>query len=324
MPITTDPVYGTVDINSESHRVVLGGSTAGGSQSPHGLTYDADRFNTAGELEVSILAESTPPEDAEVSCSIRGESIFTGTITKAERRAGGYVHLIANDVVHDLKRATLSQSFQEADIQDIATAALDAVGASYSVDLPDETTSGEFSDERCDKIIEKCSDWGHAVWTVTEQNVLQLTQTVSAISSAYDLEHVIDAAPGERAMPYQSVQVEGTSPASRRGRPSMHLISSGSVVATVGEGDPTFRHQDSRIKTQSMADNAAQAIYDELQRQQATGPITLAGDARIRPYDTVTLPEHIDSGECLVSSVQHRLTARDGFRTTIQCGGVVS
>lgn len=323
MPITAEPVYGTVTVAGDEHRIVLGGSTPGQSESPHGLTYDIDRFNTAAELEVSILADDTPPEDATVSCSIQSETIFTGEVTEAQSRTG-HVHLIANDIALDLKRSTLTQTFEQATIAEIARAALDKAGAEYSINLPNETTSAEYTGKRCDKILEDVADWGRAVWVVDETNTVQLTQDVAGLSTTHALDQIIDAAPGERSMPYQSVQVEGSSPTSRRGRPSMHMISSGALTAEAGEGEPTYRHQDDRIKTQAMAENAAQAILDELKRQRATGPIKAVGDPSVRPYDTITLPEHIDTGEYLVTGLQHRITSRDGFRSTVQCGGIVS
>lgn len=327
MPIATDPVYGTVAVGGEPYQVVLGGSTAAGGSEPEGLTYDVDRFNTSAELEVDILAETPPQEDRVVSCSLQGETIFTGTVTKAEQRSG-YVHLIANDSVHELKRATLTQSFTEAEIREVAAAALGEVGfnlrSSAMIDLPPEKTSAEFTEERCDKVLEDVSDWGNGVWGVDTENAVYLTQSINERSTSHDLEYIIDAAPGERAMPYQSVRVEGTSPASRQGRRAIQLISSQSVSATAGEGEPTFSHQDSRIKTQAMAENAAEAILAELKRQRGTGTIKVAGNPSLRPYDTITLPPSIDETEYLVSGVQHRITNRDGFRTTIKCGGVVS
>ncbi|MFC7323252.1 hypothetical protein ACFQMF_01530 [Halorubrum rutilum] len=327
MPIATEPVYGSVSVGGETYRIVLGGETPAGSTSPDGLTYDIDRFNTSAELEADILMETPPTEDRIVSCSLQGETIFTGSVTKAEQRSG-FVHLIANDVVHELKRATLTQSFTEADIATIAKAALGAADfnarSSAMIDLPAETTSAEFSEERCDKILEDVSDWGNAVWGVDTADSVYLTQLIGARTTRHELEQVVDAAPGERTMPYQSVRVEGASPASRKGQQSMHLVASESVRATAGDGEPQFTHQDSRIKTKAMAENAAEAILTELKRQRGTGTITVAGDPTIRPYDTVSPLDTIDTGEYLVSGIQHRITSQDGFRTTIQCGGVVS
>ena len=326
MPIATQPVYGSVSIGSDTHRIVLGGDTPGNADGPDGLTYDVDRYNTSAELEVDILADTPPAEERAVTCSIQGETVFTGTVTKSEQRTE-FVHLIANDVVHDLKRATLTQSFTEADIATVAEAALGQASINArqtaAIDLPAATTSAEFSEERCDKVLEDVSDWGNAVWGVDATNTVYLTASIDERTTRHDLEYIIDAAPGERTMPYQSVRVEGASPASRKGRSSMHLVASESISATAGEGDPQFSHQDSRIKTTAMAENAAQAIHTELQRQRGTGTITTVGNPLIQPYDTVSPPDHIAADEYLVSGVQHRITSRDGFRTTIQCGGLV-
>lgn len=327
MPIATEPVYGSVSVGGDTHRIVLGGETPDGSTSPDGLTYDIDRFNTSAELEADIHADTPPPEGQSVTCSLQGETFFTGTVTTSEKRAG-FVHIIANDIVHTLKRATLTQSFTQANIATIAEAALEQASVNArttaAIDLPAETTSAEFSEERCDKVIEDVSDWGNAVWGVDTANSVYLTQSIGERTTRHELEYVVDAAPGERTMPYQSVRVEGASPASRKGRQSMHLVASESVRATAGDGEPQFTHQDSRIKTKAMAENAAEAILTELKRQRGTGTITVAGDPSIRPYDTVSPFDTIDTGEYLVSGIRHRITSQDGFRTTIQCGGVVS
>lgn len=322
MPDDVIPVYGAVEIGGEQHQVVLDGGGGGqGSESPHGLTLDVDRFNTSAELEVSVLADP-PASGTDVSCSLQGETVFTGTVTKAEGRSG-WVHVVANDVAHELKRASLTQSFQQAPIEDIATAALEEVDADNAIDLPLERTSAEFSDERCDRILEQCATWGNGVWWVDTQNTVHLTQDIAAASTQHEAAHVIDAAPGERSMPYQSVKVIGASPASSKGVGSMHLISSESVTATAGTGEPTYEHEDDRIKTQAMANNAAQKILDELRRQRAGGPVTIVGEPALTTFDTLTLPPAISTQEYLVSGIQHRVTSQDGFRTTVQCSGAV-
>lgn len=321
VPQDVIPVYGTVAIDGTRHQIVLGGGGED-SASPHGLTYDVDRFNTSAELEVSVLGDEAPPSGTPVACQIQDDRIFSGTVTKAEAHAG-WVHIVANDVVHELKRASLTQSFQQAPIEDIATAALEEVGADYAVDLPPEQTSAEFSDERCDRVLEQCATWGNGVWLVDTDDTVRLTQDIASTSTRRRADYVIDAAPGERSMPYQSVRVEGASPASSRGTASMHLLSSESVVATAGDGEPTYRHEDDRVKTQAMAENAAQQILKELRRQRAGGPVTIVGDGTLRPFDTLELPSSISEQAYLISGIQHRITNREGFRTTVQCSGTV-
>ncbi|GGM64162.1 hypothetical protein J2752_000466 [Halarchaeum rubridurum] len=318
------PIYGAADVGGETAPIVLGGESLPGTQSPYGLTLTQDRWNTSAELEVSLLQDTKPETGSRITCSVTGERIFTGTISSAESRSGWY-HVIAHDPIYELKRTTLTQSFQQATLVDIAARALEEAGVDdVSISLPVERTSVEFTGTRCDRVLEKVATWGGGVWYVAADGTVHVTTTIAEMSTAHDESAVVDAAPGDRSMPYQSVRVTGASPASQKGADAMCLISSESLVATAGDGTPRFDYHDDGIRTQAMAENAAQSILEELKRQRATGSITLPGRASIRPFDTLSVPDAIDTQTYLVSGITHRLTSQDGFRTTVTCGGVLA
>jgi hypothetical protein len=288
-----------------------------------------DKKNTAAQLTVKGLIDTTPSEGSEVTASLMGEDVFTGTIADPNEMGDGRTKIKAFDGVRDLKKNSLTQTFESAQIEQIAVAAAEAAGLDYTIDLPSETTSAEYSDKRCDEIIEKMADIGSAIWFVDASGLLTVTQDVAAETDRHQLEYVLDHSTGAATPPYQSVRVEGASPTSEGGegrsggRESSHLISSGVITATAGEGDPTYRYKDNDIRTEQQAQNVADSVLRKLKSQQKSGWIKIVGDASIRPYDTVTMPDHLGGAQFLVAGVEHTLGVKSGFKTKIRVGAPI-
>lgn len=288
-----------------------------------------DKKNTAAQLTVKGLIETTPSEGSEVTASLMEEEVFTGTVADPNEMGDGRTKIKAFDGVRDLKKNSLTQTFESAQIEQIAVAAAQAAGLDYVIDLPDETTSAEYSDKRCDEIIEKMADIGSAIWFVDAGGLLTVTQDVAAETDRHQLEYVLDHSAGAATPPYQSVRVEGASPTSEGGegrsggRSSSHLISSGVITATAGEGEPTYRYKDNDIRTEQQAQNVADSVLRKLKSQQKSGWIKIVGDASIRPYDTVTMPDHLGGAQYLVAGVEHTLGVKSGFKTKMRVGAPI-
>lgn len=326
MPLDSEQVYGIARIGSATVPLVVGGSSgqSSGSDQKLRLSYIVDRYNTSAKLKTPVLTQRSFDEGDELTVDLQDETIFTGAVESSEDGLGDRVHLTAYDAADKLKGATLTQSFDTASIGTIATAALDAAGVgNYRVNVPNERTSPDFDNERCDKVLERCAKWADGVWFVTVDNEVVLTQDIAGESFDHELEHVIDATPGVTTPPYQSVLVIGTAPASKTGQETMHMLSSEAIIATAGDGSPRYRYEDAGIRTQKLADNVAQNILRELERQRRGGTITIVGEPSIRPWDTVTLPAAQGGGTYLVSGVEHSISSRKGFKTTITVGRAV-
>lgn len=288
-----------------------------------------DKQNTAAELAVKGLIDTTPAEGSSVTASLMGETVFAGTVADANEMGDGRTKITAFDVVRDLKKNSLTQTFDSAQIEQIAVAACQAAGIDYSIDLPNETTSAEYSDKRCDEIVDKMADIGRAVWVVEPDRGLVVTQDVASITESHELEYVLDHSAGAATPPYQSVRVQGASPTSEGGsgrsggRSSSHLISSSAITATAGEGEPTYQYKDNDIRTQQQAQNVADSVLRKLKSQQKSGWIKIVGDASITPYDTVTMPDSLGGTQYLVAGVEHTLGVKDGFKTKLTVGAPI-
>lgn len=293
------------------------------------LEITVDRQNTAAQLTAQGLIDEAPDSDTELEVSILGERVFTGSLTDPQTAGDGRTTLKAYDAARDLKRATLTQTFEEARLNSIAAAAFASARVDYNLDLDESRTSAEYTDERCDKIVQKVADLGKGVWVVDPTNTIQITDDIGQLSTSHQLESVIDVSAGKATSAYQSVQVWGASPASAGagdrtgGRQAMHLLASEPVSASVGIDDPTYTYVDDDIRTEEQAQNVADRIYLELKTQQKGGWIDIVGDPTIRPYDTVQLPEQLGGETYLVSGVTHRLGVDNGFTTRIECGGLI-
>lgn len=327
MPLATEEMYGTVGIQGEEYRIVAGGSSGsagGGTELDTGLTYKSDRYNTAGLLKVTVLSDVEVPESVPIDVSIRGTTMFTGTIRTSREGISDRVRIEAYDAVADLKRNTLTKSYERASITTITEDALAAAGVSGKVELPPVRVSPELDNVRCDKVLKKVARWGDAAWWVDATNTVVVTENITGETGSWDLDYIRDASPGKRTPAYQSVRVTGASAVSRRGLGYRYLISSQPIIATAGSGEPTYEFHDNDIQTREQAKNVAKAIKKRLDAQQKAGWVELVGREAIRPFDDVTMPADLGSEAYLVSSIEHTIDDRDGFVTRLNLGGLIS
>jgi len=320
-------VYGKATIAGSDYPLVLGGSTPSGVESSEtGVKVETDRYNKAAVAKATILSESELPEDVDVEVSIRGTPIFSGTVQKSKNGTGDRWRFTAFDSIYDLKRNSLWPSYDQQKFSAIANDALATAGVDGEVDLSgaaDARISIEFEETRCDKVVEKVAKWSSGAWWVTADGPVVVTDDIASRTETRDLAWVRDASPGKETPAYQSVRVKGSTPVSRRGVPYRHMISSSPVVATAGEGEPTFHYSDNDIQTQSMAQNTADKLLQRLQAQQKGGWVEVVGREDVRPFDTVVMPESQGGEEYLVSEVKHTLDDSDGFVTKLTLGGLI-
>lgn len=326
MPVATEEVYGHVSVQGEDYRIVTGGSSGrgGGTETETGLTYKTDRYNTAAKMAVTVLSEEEIGESIPVEVSIRGTTLFSGTIRNSKEGISDRVRIEAYDAVADLKRNTLTASYDRADIATIAQDALDQAGVAGAIDLPTVRVSPEFDGLRCDKVLKKVARWGDAAWWTTAENVVVVTGNIAGETESYDLDYIRDASPGKRTPAYQSVRVIGSSAVSRRGLGYRYLLSSQPIIATAGTGDPVFEFRDNDTQSQQQAENVAKALKKRLEEQQKGGWVELVGREAIRPFDDVTLPPDLGGETYLVRAVEQTIDDRDGFVTRLTLGGLIT
>jgi len=326
MPIESRPVYGEVRAGGEQYRIVAGGSSgiSRDTELATGLTYKLDRHNTAGKLDVTVLSESAIDEETTAEVYLRDTLIFRGTIRNSKPGISLRTRLNCYDIAADLKRNTLTGTYNRASIAKITEDALSKAGAVGNVDLPNVRVSPSFDDTRCDKVLNKVARWGDAAWWVSAENEVIVTTSITAETETHEPELIKDASPGKRTPAYRSVRVVGSSPVSRRGGQYRNLVSSAPIVATKGSGQPEFTIRDNDIQSQEQAQKVADAVYKRLQTQQKSGWIDLVGDESIRPFDTIQMPEQLGGEEYLVSGLRHKLTTRNGFTTRCNLGGLIT
>lgn len=327
--MSVQQVYGSVTVDGTDYPIVIGGSGGSGRDGGNGtstkvgLQLKADRHNTAGQCKVAVYAPEPPQTGSPMRVWINGTTVFTGTLRSRTPGAGDRHRLTAYDAAWDLKKTTVTQSYTTASVATIARDAAAAAGIDIAVSVPTEYASPEFKAQTAATILSKVATWSDGIWYVDIDNTVHVTADVSSVSRAHHLQRITAAHPEESIPPYQSVRVIGTSPASRKGLKTMHLIPSQPIVATAGEGEPQYTYRSEDIRTQSMAQKSATAIRKELLRQRYTGTIDIVGDPAIRPYDTILLPPAQGDAEFLVTGIKHRLDGQEGFTTAITPGGVV-
>jgi len=326
MPIATDELYGRVSINGRDYRIVYDGSggRSTGAKLETGLKYVTDRYNTAAKMGVTILSDVEVPESVPVEVSIRGTTLFTGTIRNSKEGISERVRVEAYDAVADLKRNNLTGSYDRASIETIAQDALNEAGVDGTLDLPSIRVSPEFDGLRCDKVLKKVARWGDAAWWTDETNTVIVTENIASETESHDVQYIRDASPGKRTPAYQSVRVIGSSAVSRRGLGYRYMLSSQSIIATAGTGSPVFEFRDNDIQSQSQAENVAKALQKRLEEQQKGGWLELVGREDIRPFDDVELPPDLGGESYLVRAVESTIDARDGFKTRLTLGGLIA
>jgi len=326
MPVT-DRVYGAVTVSGVTQPLVIGGTTpreqsGGASNSETGVEVQTQQSNTAATARVTVLDDVAAGET--IAVSLAGDRVFTGTARKTQDGVGDRTRIVAFDALHDLKRTTISETFDRIQGRDALRRV--AAKAGIEIDVRSEARTSltvSFKSATGDSAVEKLTKLLGAVWYVNAENALVVTDP-GRVGDRRELRRVVTASAGKTTPAYQSVRVTGNSATSRRGRSARHLVASQPVRATAGRGNPTFEYEDNDISSQQQAQNVADALLRRLEQQQRSGSVTVVGRGDIRPFDTVAFPDGLGGEEYLVESVAHRINSRDGFLTQLSLGGLVS
>lgn len=328
-------VFGAAEVNGRESRLVIGGKaprdTSGRRSSTEtGVVVERQQTNKTGSGKVTILDDAEAGDELRIN--LTGNSVFTGTVRKTEDSVGDRTRLTAFDALHNLKRTPISETFdaETADsalqtVADKAGVELDFRRSGEPITAPFESTiSTSFKDVPADAVVEKLTKLAGKVWYINVDNVLVVTDASLVVSrEPKQLDRLIEASAGKRSPAYQSVEVTGSTPVSRRGRGSRHLIASQPVIATAGSGEPVFRFVDDDINSQRQAQNVADTLFRRLQKQQRGGFVTVLARSDIRPFDRIVMPPRRGGEEYLVEAVKHTVDDKTGFLTRLELGGLI-
>jgi hypothetical protein len=322
----TQPVFGAAEVNGQQLDLVIGGKTprdASGKRSSTetNVVVETQQTNKAASGKVTVLGDAAAGDELVVS--LTDDTVFTGTIRKTEDAVGDRSRLVAFDALHDLKRTTVSETFDT----EAAASALQTVADAASVDIDIRGSASEpitttFKSTKADAAIEKLTKLAGVVWYVSVDNTLVVADA-SNVGESKQLDRITDASAGKRSPAYQSVEVIGNTPTSRKGRQSRQLVSSQPVTATAGSGEPVYEYEDDDIASKQQAQNVADALLQRLRKQQRGGFVEVLARSDIRPFDTVVMPESRGGSEYLVEAVKHTVDAKNGYATRLQLGGVI-
>lgn len=304
----------------------------------------SDRYYLAAELTATIITSEptrkfTEGED-KVVAYISGEPVFVGTLQDVSNVDSLSNEITAFNVVYKLTQNTIDQSFKNATLTHIAETVLKTAGVeSYTVNLPNESVSTEYTDVKCARVLDKITTVGDAVWRATiSTSGNELKEFVHVRTDPnpelFQLGNenpsgqprgVLETTAGKKTPPYQSVRVIGISPSSQsgHGQQSENLVSSSPLVAQVGEGKPRYRFKSDEIKTARMAAQAAKQLHKEFQRQQKGGWVKTTGFTGAHPFDVIQMPEFMGGERYIISELEHVIDNDEGFTTKITCGGLV-
>jgi hypothetical protein len=326
-------VFGTAEVNGRESRLVIGGKaprdTSGRRSSTEtGVVVERQQTNKTGSGKVTILDDAEAGDELRIN--LTGNRVFTGTVRKTEDSVGDRTRLTAFDALHDLKRTPISETFdaETADsalqtVADKAGVELDFRRSGEPITAPfGSTISTSFKDVPADAVVEKLTKLAGKVWYINVDNVLVVTEA-SLVGESRELDRLIEASAGKRSPAYQSVEVTGSTPVSRRGRGSRHLIASQPVIATAGSGEPVFRFVDDDINSQRQAQNVADTLFRRLQKQQRGGFVVVLARSDIRPFDRVVMPPRRGGEEYLVEAVKHTVDDKTGYLTRLELGGLI-
>jgi len=324
-------VTGQVTAGGETFRVVLGGETPQseevGVQTNLRVTTPAS--NQAGSARVTVLDGGDVVSAGDgLTVTIQGERVHTGTVSKTESGVGDRVRLTSFDALHQLKQTFISETFDREPASAAVRTIAGAAGVSVEASAPalTRTISTSFKDARADAALDKITRLTDTILFVDAANTVVIVNAPEqgpgrAVGVGRSLSRLIETSAGARRPQYQSVQVLGNTPTSRRGREARHLISSQPVLAQAGEGQPSFIFEDDSITSQEQANAVAQSLLRRLTEQQQGGFALVVGRPRIRPLDTVTFPERQGGTTFLVSAVEHTISDRSGYTTRLDLGG---
>jgi hypothetical protein len=318
----TERVTGQARIDGAQSQLVIGGRKPASAETsiPTDAVVRNRTTNEASRAAVTVL--DSVSRGATLEVEIQGTIIHTGTVTKVDDGVGDRRRVVSFDALHQLKQTFISVSFDGI----AAREAFRRVAAATDVSLNvrptlEETITTSVKDKRADVVLDKLTTLTDTVSFITRGNDLLVT-TLDDIGLDRDLENIIDTSAGKRSPQYQSVQVIGNTPTSRRGFEARHLLSSQPVLAEAGAGQPSFIYEDDSITSQQQAVNAAQSLLKKLKKQQQGGFVKTVGRADVLPFDRVALPDAQGGGEFIVDGVEHRIS-EDGFITRHELGGVV-
>lgn len=325
MTLASEPVWGEMEVGSQTYDIVVGGSTdsSGKDGVDTEFKYTTDRYNKAGKCDVTTLSTDPIPENTDMVVRINGNTLFTGTVRSVSSGIGARQRVTGFDAIADLKNTHLEASYMSAPVETIVRDVANQAGIEFESDLMSINCGPVFDKTRGDKVIEKNVAWGNGVWWVDENNVLIVTSSPSDYTDTWKLDYIRDTSPGKSTPPYQQVMVIGGNPASRKGESYSHMVSSMPIIGRQGKGKPVFTFSDETIESQTMASNVAQQIYRKLQMQQKGGWVEIVGWEEIRPFDSVEMPEYMGGEEYMVSTVKHTIKADKGFVTRLELGGLI-
>jgi prophage tail gpP-like protein len=130
--------------------------------------------------------------------------------------------------------------------------------------------------------------------------------------------NIINASLIEDRPMVSSVNVQGESPSSFKGSDTYHWLTKKKVEAVEGTGS-TIIIQDPSIRDKDSAEKLAKSRLDELSKK-LSGTVKIVGDASIKLGDTIEIkgmPEEKTNREFQVRRVEHYLSKKAGFTTTI-------
>lgn len=290
-----------------------------------------------------------PVPETSFRIAVNGTPIGGGVVDDIAVDEEGAVSITAFDGVRKLLQASITVSFQD----EVITTAIERVFAAANIpaieDDPSFTAARpryridaieteianrlensqagvapfqvnrEFTDAGCVTALNTLLRDVNWFFYTDPANVINIEPTLP--SEGFDVRYITQTSAGKQTPPYQRVVVTGGRNATAD--EGSHMIGRDPVVGTAGEGEPVFRTTDHSITTQENADLAAKDILQELQRQQATGSVTVVGRPDIRPLDSVTLPDHLGGESYAVGSITHTINNTDGFITKIGCEGLL-
>jgi hypothetical protein len=297
------------------------------------IKVETNRYSSAARAEIIGLSQDiVPNEGEEIVVSINGIVVFTGEITKVNPKGDGEVKIVAFDAIKKLKKTSISQTFDQAELKDVARYVADQADVDLITNF--NTTcpvSPVFNRTSAVKVINQLCRWGDVYWWVNEYNELIISELNPGVFQLGEELIEDDPEASTKEIPYQSVVVYGGGSASKSiqsneigGAEAYHTLAKYPIKAEAGQGEPTYTYRSEQILTQRQADNVAQAILHEFQMQRAEGTVGVVGEgAQIRPFDVLEMPDSLNNERYLVSGVKHTFSNDEGFISDVNCGGLV-
>lgn len=318
-------------------------------------TLDVSGLVTVSEETLNRLPQSnTLPVG--LTCSINGTLIGGGTLVSSEVDGDGVWEGTAYDCVRNLAQNTVTRQ-QGGSHLDAARDIFTAAGIPPALDEPDIDGTPQYSLDAPQSVIDAIQGERGPLWLMHYRNAkgfqnTPCTEALTELLQEYnwhwwvDTGNVVHVAPdlptrevevpyitemsaGKETPPWQQVRVVGNhSTAADAADPDVDsnetLIGKGDpITATAGNGAPVYEHVDKSIMTEETAQSLANAIMEELARQQGGGSVTAVGMEDVRPLDVIELPTHLGGESYLVSGVIHDASSSNGFTTEIECGGLI-